>query len=138
VRGWKPALAAVVALAAVSLAMLATASGPAVARPVSTTTHPVVAQLEADTGVVPQEICGPPGTGCGSVEYLESGHFNFYDPVGQHIEGQVSWLKASNACALSLIVPALLLTAIPIGGWIGVGGIAATCVGAGIIEILTG
>jgi hypothetical protein len=25
-----------------------------------------------------------------------------------------------------------------VGGWIGVGGIAATCVGGGIIEIVTG
>jgi hypothetical protein len=92
--------------------------------------------LEADTGVVPQEICGPPGTGCGSVEYLESGHFNFYTADGKHVEGQVNWLKASNDCALALVIPALGLTVIPVGGWIGVGLIAATCLWGGKVGIV--
>ncbi|MGH7642849.1 MAG: hypothetical protein ACRENX_07545 [Candidatus Dormibacteria bacterium] len=92
--------------------------------------------MEAATGVAPQEICGPPGTGCGSVEYLDSGHFAFYTADGKHVEGHVSWPKASNGCALALVVPALALTVIPVGGWLGVGGIAAACLWGGIVGIV--
>ncbi|MGC2190874.1 MAG: hypothetical protein WA751_00880 [Candidatus Dormiibacterota bacterium] len=123
------------AIALAATAFSASAAG-AQARPVSTTTHAVAAQLEAETGVAPQEICVPGTDICGSVVYVEHGKFNFYDPAGQHIDGSVNWYKAEQDCVFDMIVPAVGLTAIPLGGWLGLGAIALACAAGGIPEIV--
>lgn len=96
----------------------------------------LLAATSQETAGQPQEVCGPPGTPCGSVAYLESGKFNFYDSKGQHIEGGVT--KAEQGCSVGLIAPYLILTIFPLGGWELVTTIVVSCVAGGVIKITGG
>lgn len=93
----------------------------------------LLAATEQETGVQPQMICGPPGTGCGSWHYLAWGYSWHYMGPGSpywkwlHNSEGKNPVTGAIVCALSVTGYAFFL---PVGDEAAWGGVLWACGGS--------
>lgn len=142
--GWKPTLTAAM-VGVLTLAGMAM-SGPAAA---ATTQTPAgirasmtpaalatVAEIEAETGAVPQMICGPDG--CGSYQYFESQSVSVsVTYAGKHelFKSRWWWQRGILGCAMGGSgAAAFAIATLPVF-WVSVSGMALGCLWGGMTGI---